>query len=190
MAGELAGDRVRLRPLRATDVQDHMRWRNDPEVARWATASDVYFGPVTEAAVERAFADKLLTLDPRLEAVFGIDLLDGRHIGVADYRDVNARTRSCVVGLHIGEKDLWGQGYGSEALALLLDHLFGTLNLRRVQLDTWSGNERAIHAFTRLGFREEGRLRQAVRGADGYHDSVIMGILRDEWHGLPVDDGP
>lgn len=61
-------------------------------------------------------------------------------------------------------------------------HLFAHLNLRRIQLDTWSGNERAVRAFTRLGFREEGRLREAVHGPDGYFDSVIMGLLRAEWH--------
>jgi RimJ/RimL family protein N-acetyltransferase len=189
MAGALADVRVRLRPLRASDAKDHVRWRNDPEVRKWATASDVFFGPVTDTIVERVFADKLLTLDPRTDAVFSVELADGRHIGMVDYRDVNAVARSCVVGITIGEKDLWGQGYGTEALGILVEHLFGPLNLRRVQLDTWSGNERAIRAFTRLGFREEGRLRQAVRGPDGYYDLVVMGLLRHEWARSSRSDG-
>jgi len=83
---------------------------------------------------------------------------------MVDYRDVDSIARSATVGITIGEKELWGQGYGTEALGLLVAFLFDYLNLRRVQLDTWSGNERAMRSFAKLGFREEGRLRQAVRG--------------------------
>ncbi len=168
----------------ASDAADHIRWRNDAEVAFWATAGDVRFWPVAAAAVDRWFEEKLPRMDPRSDGVFAIDLLDARHIGMMDYRDVDAITRSATVGVTIGEKDLWGQGYGSEALRLLVGYLFDHLNLNRVQLDTWSGNERAIRSFTRIGFREEGRLRQAVWGAGRYFDSVLMGLLRSEWSGL------
>ncbi len=177
----LASERVRLRSHIANDAADHVRWRNDAEVAYWATAGDVRFWPVTASAVDAWFAEKLPAMDPRVDGVLAVDLLDGRHIGIVDYRDVDGVTRSATVGITIGEKDLWGQGYGSEALGLLVGFLFDHLNVRRIQLDTWSGNERAIRSFARVGFREEGRLRQAVRGPGGYFDSVIMGVLRAEW---------
>lgn len=177
----LASDRVRLRPHVADDAADHVRWRNDAEVAYWATAGDVRFWPVAAAAVDRWFVEKLPVFDPRSDGVFAIDLLEGRHIGMVDYRDVDSVARSATVGITIGEKDLWGQGYGSEALRLLVGFLFDHLNVRRVELDTWSGNERAIRSFARIGFREEGRLRQAVRGPGRYFDAIIMGLLRAEW---------
>jgi RimJ/RimL family protein N-acetyltransferase len=177
----LASERVRLRSHLASDAADHVRWRNDAEVAFWATAGDIRFWPVAEAAVDRWFVDKLPGLDPRTDGVFAVDLLDGRHIGMADYRDVDAVARSATVGITIGEKDLWGQGYGSEALSLLVGYLFDHHNLHRVQLDTWSGNERAMRSFARIGFTEEGRLREAVWGPGRYFDSVVMGILRSEW---------
>jgi len=180
----LASHRVRLRPHVASDAADHVRWRNDAEVAYWATAGDVRFWPVAIAAVDRWFSERLPDIEPRSEGVFAVDLKDGRHIGMVDYRDVDAVARSATVGITIGEKDLWGQGYGSEALRLLVGYLFDHLNLYRVQLDTWSGNERAIRAFARIGFREEGRLRHAVWGPGRYFDSVVMGLLRSEWrHG-------
>jgi RimJ/RimL family protein N-acetyltransferase len=164
-----------------SDAADHIRWRNDAEVAFWATAGDIRFWPVAAAAVDRWFRDKLPELDPRFDGVFAVDLRDGRHIGMVDYREVNAVARSATVGITIGEKDLWGQGYGSEALGLLVGFLFDHLHLHRVQLDTWSGNERAMRSFLRLGFREEGRLREAVWGSGRYFDAVVMGLLRSDW---------
>ena len=74
----------------------------------------------------------------------------------------------------------------TEALGLLSCYLFDALNLRRVQLDTWSANERALRSFTRLGFREEGRLREAVRGPGKYYDEVVLGLLRHEWQQPPT----
>ena len=177
----LASGRVRLRPHVASDATDHVRWRNDAEVAFWATASDVRFWPVAAAAVEHWFSNKLPEMDPAADGVYAVDLLDGRHIGMVDYRDVDSVARSATVGITIGEKDLWGQGYGSEALRLLIRYLFDHLNLHRIQLDTWSGNERAMRSFARIGFREEGRLRDAVWGPGRYFDSVVMGLLRSEW---------
>jgi RimJ/RimL family protein N-acetyltransferase len=164
----------------ASDAGDHVRWRNDAEVAYWASPGDIRFWPATVSTVDRWFTHELPIIDPRTDGVFGIDLLDGRHIGISDYRDVNIVARSATVGITLGEKDTWGLGYGSEALSLLVGYLFDQLNLRRVQLDTWSGNERAMRSFARVGFREEGRLREAVRGPGGYFDLVIMGILRSE----------
>ena len=177
----LTSDRVRLRSHVASDAADHVRWRNDAEVAFWATAGDARFWPVAAAAVDRWFSDKLPELDPACDGVYAVDLIEGRHIGMVDYRDVDSIAHSATVGITIGEKDLWGQGYGSEALRVLVRYLFDHLNLHRVQLDTWSGNERAIRSFTSLGFREEGRLRDAVWGRGRYFDSVVMGVLRSEW---------
>ena len=181
----LVSDRVRLRPHVASDAPDHVRWRNDAEVAFWATANDIRFWPVAAAAVDHWFSNRLPEMDPASDGVYAVDLRDGRHIGMVDYRDVNSVARSATVGITIGEKDLWGQGYGSEALRLLIHYLFDHLNLHRVQSDTWSGNERAMRSFARIGFREEGRLRDAVWGPGRYFDSVVMGLLRAEWPGVP-----
>lgn len=86
----------------------------------------------------------------------------GRPIGMVDYRGVDPYEGVAEVGIFIGEQDFWSHGYGTEALGLLVDHLFGMFPLHRLELDTWSGNTRAARAFARLGFQEEGRRRDAV----------------------------
>ncbi|MDX3536456.1 GNAT family protein [Streptomyces sp. MB09-01] len=177
----IEGELVALRALRAEDAEHHLRWRNDPEVVRWASAGDPCFGPVTREALG-LFFERMLMLSPRESAVFTVESLpDRRVIGTADYRDLDPWAGVATLGITIGEREFWGQGHGSEAMRLLVDHLFGTFPLTRLQLDTWSGNERAVRAFTRLGFREEGRRRAAVLLAGERYDEVLFGMLREEW---------
>lgn len=128
------------------------------------------------------FHDARLRQDPRTEATFTVeDLVDGRPIGTADYRDVDPFAGQATVGIIIGEPSHWGGGYGSEALRLLLKHLFGACRIRRVERDTWSGNERAIRAAQSAGFVEEARRRSAARVGDQWYDSVVYGLLYEEW---------
>ncbi|ROQ99549.1 RimJ/RimL family protein N-acetyltransferase [Streptomyces sp. 2132.2] len=175
------GKLVRLRALRSEDADHHLRWRNDPEVVRWAAAGDPSFGPVTAEAVDLGFAT-MLRLNPRESAVFTVeDLTVGSVIGMADYRDLDPYAGVATLGVTIGEREFWGRGHGSDALRLLVDHLFGAYCLSRLELDTWSGNERAVRAFTGLGFREEGRRRSAVLLDGKRHDRVLFGMLREEW---------
>lgn len=115
--------------------------------------------------------------------------LDGELIGTADYRDVDPVKRSCTVGITIGKKEYWGQGYGTDAMKVLVRFLFERLNLRRIQLDTWGGNGRAIRSYEKCGFVIEGRLRENEYVRGEYFDTVIMGLLRDDWEKSEKRDG-
>ncbi|MEU6233976.1 GNAT family protein [Kitasatospora sp. NPDC047058] len=177
----IEGTKVKLRALRAEDAEHHLRWRNDAETVRLAAAGDPCFGPVTAEAVGLAF-DTMLKLVPREAAVFTVEEAGtGRAIGMAEYRDLDPYAGVATIGITIGEKEFWGRGHGSEAVQLVVDHLFGAYGLRRLELDTWSGNERAVRSFTRLGFREEGRRRSAVLVGGERYDRVLFGMLREEW---------
>ncbi|WP_395293516.1 GNAT family N-acetyltransferase [Kitasatospora hibisci] len=177
----IEGTLVKLRALRAEDAEHHLRWRNDPEVVRFAAAGDPCFGPVTAEGVETGFST-MLRLVPREAAVLTVEeAATDRVIGAVDYRDLDPFVGVATLGITIGEKEFWGRGHGSEALRLLVDHLFGAYGLNRLELDTWSGNERAVRAFTRLGFREEGRRRAAALVGGVRHDRVLFGMLREEW---------
>lgn len=179
----IEGELVRLRALRAQDARHHVRWRNDPEVVHWAAGGNPCFGPVTAEAVGLGF-ETMLRLNPKESAVFTVeDLADGTVIGMVDYRDLDPFAGLATVGVTIGERDRWGCGHGSDALRLLVGHLFGAFGLHRIELDTWSGNERAVQAFTKAGFREEGRRRSTVLVAGKRYDTVLFGMLREEWPG-------
>jgi RimJ/RimL family protein N-acetyltransferase len=63
----------------------------------------------------------------------------------------------------------------------MLEHAFVRLGLHRVGLSVFAFNERAIRAYRKVGFREEGRLREAIWRDGRYWDELQMGILADEW---------
>jgi RimJ/RimL family protein N-acetyltransferase len=80
------------------------------------------------------------------------------------------------------DRDHIGGGWGTDALRVLLAFAFTGVGLERVYLTTNAkDNARAIRAYEKAGFSQEGRLRNAYRSAGGMHDALLMAILRDEW---------
>lgn len=102
-------------------------------------------------------------------------------IGTVSRYWVDERTRWLEVGIGIFDARRWSRGYGAEALALWIDHLFVEMALPRVGLRTWSGNARMIRLARRLGFRQEATFRRAYMTPRRAYDRVAFGLLRDEW---------
>jgi len=85
------------------------------------------------------------------------------------------------VGLGIGDRELWGKGYGTDMMKLCLQYAFTELNLRRMSLGLMEYNPRALRSYEKAGFRLEGRTRGDICRDGKHHDSLWMGILREEW---------
>ena len=81
----------------------------------------------------------------------------------------------------IGDKDYWGNGYGREALELLLDFGFNILNLNSMNLSVYAYNTQAISCYKKIGFKEAGRLRQAKIIGGNKYDEILMDILACEF---------
>ncbi|MGH3357319.1 MAG: GNAT family N-acetyltransferase, partial [Nocardioidaceae bacterium] len=103
--------------------------------------------------------------------------IDGAAVGSVSWHWEDPTSGWVRIGIVIYDPSYWGRRYGSNALRLWVDWLAKQDPVHRIDLVTWSGNERMIRAATTLGMVEEGRLRDArvVRGER--FDSVIMGRL-------------
>lgn len=86
------------------------------------------------------------------------------------------------MGLLIGEKELRGKGFGTEALSTWIKVLFEECGVHRIWLETWAMNIPAVHCAQHCGFTVEGRLREAVLYAGEWSDVIIMGILEWEFY--------
>ena len=95
-----------------------------------------------------------------------------------------------AAGITLYRQATWGRGYGKEALHMWVNYLFSTdPELHRLDLRTWSGNERMIRLAQHLGFREEARFREAREVKGRRYDSLGFGLLRTEWE-LWEDSAP
>jgi len=106
-------------------------------------------------------------------------------IGGCGLHHSDRRNGTTQFGIGIYDPSYIGRGYGREAIELLLGWAFHVQNWRRVWLTTLACNERAIRAYRKLGFVEEGRLREHAFFAGEYVDELQMGMLRSEWQGRP-----
>ena len=108
-------------------------------------------------------------------------IVDDVIIGTVNYYWENELTKWLEAGIGIYRSEYWNGGYGTEALSLWVEHLFRTLDIPRVGITTWSGNERMMRAAEKIGMILEGRLRKCRYYNGHYYDSIRMGILREEW---------
>lgn len=103
-------------------------------------------------------------------------------VGVTAFHRVDYVSRAAIFSIIIVDSKDWGQGYGSEATKLMVDYGFEILNLNRIQLHVFAGNERGIKAYEKAGFVKEGLLREAMYHNNEYCDFYVMGILRRDYY--------
>lgn len=170
---KLAGKNISLGPIYKKDLALFLKWINDTELTKYLNAHpNVYTFYDEQAFFERISKDKTTR-------VFAI-LRKGRTIGSCDLKEIDPVNRTATLGIMIGDKGCWNKGYGTEAMRLLLEYGFATLNLKNIMLKVYAFNERAIRVYEKCGFRVIGRRRKA-RFYDGqYYDEVFMDILADE----------
>lgn len=172
------GKQIRLRPVERDDLPRFVQWFADPEVRDGLAL----FVPMSLAEEEMWFND-LLKRD-RLERPFAIDAktADGWvHIGSAGYHKIDWKNRNAEIGIAIGDKGYWNNGYGTDTMQTVVAFGFAELNLEHIYLKVFEFNPRAIRCYEKAGFRHEGRLRHDRFRHNGYYDTLWMGILRGEW---------
>jgi RimJ/RimL family protein N-acetyltransferase len=173
----LATERLVLRPLASADAGALFAVFSDPEVMRyWSSApwtameqADDYI----ESAAQGIEDETMLRLGIEIAAT-------GQLIGQAALYDFDQQNRRCDVGYALGRAH-WGRGYLGEALTALFSHGFSALDLNRVEADIDPRNEASARALLRLGFRQEGLMRERWIVNGEICDTAFYGLLRSDW---------
>lgn len=174
--------RLILRPHAASDAEKYQAWDADPELAYLNDDDSDQYRPFTLDEAQ-AYLDEIGRQDARRGIVhFAIEKkADGAFIGYCMVADIERQHRRCKIGITIGEKSEWGQGYAREALVPVIDYCFDGLKLNRVVAEIYCLNERSRRLFEGLGFRHEGTLRQSVWKHGQALDDCLYGLLREDW---------
>jgi len=173
----IEGKKVVLRPKEMADLDRYYAWINDPEVTRFLI---MRYG-ISRAAEEAWLAGRVEQAISYGDVGFAIDTKDGVHIGSIDFHHAIPEDRAARLGIMIGDKAYWSKGYGTDAMRTFVGFGFGEMNLNRIDLTVDARNERAIACYRKCGFVEEARLRQDRFSEGAYHDTLVMGVLREEW---------
>lgn len=179
MAQVLKGGKVVLRGKRLDDAANDYAWRCDEELARLDAAPPLR---LSFAEFLAEYAEELRYPSPRRRR-FAIESPEGKHIGNLMYYDIDEGKGEAELGIMMGDRDYWDQGYGTDAIATLLDHIFNTTSLERIYLNTLDWNIRAQRCFEKSGFVPCGQVRRYG------NNFIVMEICRSsskkKQEGLP-----
>jgi len=181
----VVGEKVLLRDKRISDIPDDYAWRRDPELSKL----DATLPMQMSYDDYRRYAREELSYNSRWSKRFAIDTLEasdngevegdepepGRHIGNCMYYDIDERRGETELGIMVGDRDYWGEGYGTDAVRTMLDYIFTSTKLSKVYLHTLTWNDRARMSFTKSGFVEIMEIRRNSM------DFMRMEIARQDW---------
>ncbi len=162
----LKGKNITLRRVEPDDYADIQRWQNDPEIFYWMDYVRPFSLEDIRQSEEKATHEGIpLVID-----------VDGRGIGRTGLNNFRRRDRIASFYIFVGERSVWGHRYGLDALLTVLRYAFEELDLRKVELWTLAGNERAMNMYKTAGFVEEARLPQRSYKNGAFVDHVIMTV--------------
>ncbi len=162
----LEGKKVNLRIMEREDLSIVKNWDNDVGIMG-------EYEPIiqeTKADLERQF-DKLTD-----GQWFFIEKKDGTKIGLI----AHFVAHGTVIGYALLPAER-GKGYGSEAIKIMIDYLFLSKNIVRIQAETHPQNTASQRVLEKAGFRKEGILRKSFFSRGVWRDTAMFSVLRDEW---------
>ncbi len=172
------GKQVNLRGLELEDAQEIAQHFNDWEVRRFLNM----IAPVSKEEEEDWIRSTWEQRRKGTGYVFGIEVNESKLlIGSCALNPVSVINRSSGFGIALYNKAHWNKGYGTEATQLILGYGFNMLNLHRVHLTVFEGNDRARHIYEKVGFKLVGCHRQAIFRNGRYWDMDVMDLLEDEF---------
>jgi len=171
----LSGEKVYLARFRREDIEVIAPHFSNPEFTVFLRGYGVTFS----LEDEQARFESISKSRPE-QVIFAILTLEHRLIGGCDLRDIVHRTGTAELGIAIYDPSDWNQGYGTEAVTLMLRYAMFHLNLYNVLLKVFGFNPRAIRAYQKVGFKEIGRRRGAATLGGERFDEVYMDITRGE----------
>lgn len=168
------GNPLGLRPIRTSDVDDIMAWINDPDVTRnFANMS----AAITREQ-ELAWLEHVIASDT--DRLYAVVDESGAYLGNAGIHKIYWPARNGRLGLVLGAPGARGRGLGTQAMRLLIDMAFAELGLHKVWLVHYRTNTRMAHIAEKLGFTEEGVLRDEYFHQGSFHDMIRWSLLEDD----------
>ena len=172
-----AGTRVHLRAFTLADAAAYQAWDHDSDQARVLCEVPWPRSPESARRWAEQEAERGATGD---NVRFVIADAEDQAIGDITTHDCDPRVGTFSYGISIASAHR-GQGYATEALGLLLRHMFHERRYQKAWVVIHAFNAASVALHERLGFTREGQLRRMTFTRGEYHDQFVYGLLREEW---------
>lgn len=160
-------------------------WFNDPELNYYDGDDPPLEQPETLEQTRAHLERMMAPSDPTHIVHYAIHKKAGEElIGYGMVANIDRYHRRCDLGLTIGQKQEWGQGYAREALRAVIGFCFDRLEMNRLGASIYAFNQRSIRLFESLGFQREGVLHQYVWKGTAYQDELLYYMLKE-----PIESG-
>jgi ribosomal-protein-alanine N-acetyltransferase len=172
-AAYLKGKNIYLRKITEKDAgPKYLSWINDADITR-----GIYTGlyPTSLNDLKDYVKASVRSTNSTLFAI--CDSKNDLHIGNIKLESFDLVSRTCGLGLIIGDRSYWGKGVGSEACRLLIDYAFAKLNFRKITLIVFSNNIAAFNLYKKMGFNVEGVLKEHIYCEGKYVDKIFMSVF-------------
>lgn len=164
--------RIYLRALEPEDYKVSVNWRNDDSITSLLGGRKYFVSTETE----RQWV--LNTINQNKDIKLAVCTVDENlYIGNVYLTGIDYINRKATSHILIGNHDFWKNGYGTEAMALLLDYAFNHLNLRRIEAHVLEDNIGSCKMHEKLGYKREGILRESVYKDGTYKSQISYALL-------------
>jgi RimJ/RimL family protein N-acetyltransferase len=182
----IVGKLVALGPCVRDDLALYHCWINDLEVTRY------FLDTLRPQTLEEraAWYERMSAGDPYTIDFAIYELATMRPIGRVWLADISYQHRRASFGILIGEKDCWGEGYGTEPTRLTLDYGFRLLGLHNIMLSVSGANTAASRAYKRAGFQVIGARREYHREGERAQDNIYVDCLSTEFEASTLEPAP
>ncbi|MDO8651858.1 MAG: GNAT family N-acetyltransferase [Undibacterium sp.] len=168
--------RIDFRSLTVSDAnQTYVDWLNDPIVNQHLEIKNI---TSTINSCENYIAGSVANENEYLLGMF--DIASGKHIGNIKIYLINTTHKTAEIGLMIGEKEFWGQGYATEAIRCVSRWGFEYLNLEKISAGCYEVNLASHKSFLKAGFKVEAFLRSQCIFEGNRIGCFRLGLLPDE----------
>ena len=150
----------------------YLSWMNDPVIMRFM---ETRFTSHTAEDLARFITD--CNDDPAILLLGLYRRADGTHIGNIKLGPIHHHHRRGDIGIVIGDRTAWGQGYAREAIRSLADHALGPRGLHKVTAGCYAANMGSARAFLAAGFTHEATRTAQLWCESRWQDELLFGRI-------------
>ncbi|MFH1841389.1 MAG: GNAT family protein [Candidatus Nealsonbacteria bacterium] len=169
---KIKGKRIFLKTLNERNAtKEYCSWLNDPAVNKYLETRKATISQLKEYIKKKNKSPNSLFLGIFFKK-------NQKHIGNIKLEPIDFKKKKATVGILIGNKDYWGQGFGKEAISALVDYAFNNLALQEINLGVISENKVAVNLYKNVGFKIDRIEKKSIRHEKKLFDKMIMLIKK------------